>query len=56
MANANYKPRPNDNEKEIKTYNPTKSKTGRIIIVLLIAGMTLGIIISAIVQMIKVLS
>ncbi len=56
MANTKAKPRYNDDEKEIKTYNPTKSKVGRIIIVLLIAGMTLGIIISAIFQMIQVLS
>ncbi|MBU0997663.1 MAG: hypothetical protein KKE16_06450 [Firmicutes bacterium] len=56
MANTKAKPKFNDTEKEIKTYNPTKSKVGRVIIVLLILGMTLGLIISAIFSIINVLS
>lgn len=56
MANTKSRPRPNDTEKEIKTYNPTKSKVGRFVLLILIAGMVLGIFISAVVGMIKVLS
>jgi len=56
MANTKNKPKPNDNEKAIKTYNPTKSTTGRIILLILIAGMILGIFVSAIIEMIKVLN
>ncbi len=56
MANTKEKPRKNDNEKDIKTYNPTKSTVGRIILLILIAGMILGIFISAAVEMIKVLN
>lgn len=56
MANTKVKPKFNDNEKEIKTYNPTKSTVGRIILLILIAGMILGIFISAVVEMFKVLN
>ncbi|MDD4184254.1 MAG: hypothetical protein WC251_02835 [Candidatus Izemoplasmatales bacterium] len=52
MANNN-KPKPTKIEKEIKTYNPTKSKVGRIIIVLLAGGMFIGIIIAAIINIIN---
>ena len=55
MANTRNIPKPNANEKQIKTYNPTKSKVGKIIIVILILGMVLGLFITAIVEMAKVL-
>jgi len=56
MATQRNVPRPNANEKQIKTYNPTKSKVGKVIIVILILGMVLGLFITAIVEMIKVLN
>lgn len=52
---ANNKPRPTTVEKEIKTYNPTKSSIGRIIIVLLAGGMFLGMLVAAIIGIINVL-
>jgi len=42
-------------EKEIKTYNPTKSKVGKIIIIVLAAGMFIATIVAAIIGMIQVL-
>ncbi len=35
-------------KKEIKTYNPTKSKTGKIIITILAIGMFLSVLVAAI--------
>jgi len=55
MANTKERPQQNDLEKDIKTYNPTKSTVGRIILLILIAGMILGIFVSAIIEMINVL-
>lgn len=43
-------------ERYIKTYNPTKSKAGRIILILLVAGMFLGMLIAAIYGMYVVLT
>lgn len=51
MANNN-----NKTKNEIKTYNPTKSKFGKIVLLILAVGMFLGILISAVYQMIKVLN
>lgn len=45
-----------DHEKDIKAFNPTKSKVGRIIIVILAAGMFLGMLIAAVINMIQVLN
>ena len=42
-------------KEEIKTYNPTKSKAGKIVLLILAVGMFLGILITAIVQMVQVL-
>ena len=42
-------------EQEIKAFNPTKSKTGRIIILILAIGMFLATLIAAIYGMIQVL-
>jgi len=55
MAN-NTKPKPSKVEKDIKTYNPTKSRLGRIIIVILASGMFLGIVVAAIIGIINVLT
>jgi len=42
-------------KEEIKTYNPTKSKFGKIVLLILAVGMFLGILITAIVSMVNVL-
>jgi len=55
---ANNKKKPNitsSEEKEIRTYNPTKSHFGKIIIVILALGMFLAMLIAAILGMIEVL-
>ncbi|MCF7923533.1 MAG: hypothetical protein K9L64_00320 [Candidatus Izimaplasma sp.] len=41
---------------EIRTYNPTKSKFGKIVLLILAVGMVLGIVIAAVVSMIQVLT
>jgi len=51
MANNNRK----EVKQEIKTYNPTKSKFGKVVLVILAAGMVLGMVIAAVWQMIEVL-
>jgi hypothetical protein len=43
-------------EKYIKTYNPTKSKAGKIILILIVAGMFLGMLVAAVFGMIQVLN
>ncbi|MFW5794931.1 MAG: hypothetical protein ACOCV1_05565 [Bacillota bacterium] len=43
-------------KEEIKTYNPTKSKFGKIVLLILAVGMVLGILIAAIVSMVQVLT
>ena len=40
---------------EIKTYDPTKSKFGKVVLLILAVGMFLGILITAVVSMIQVL-
>ncbi|MDD3123389.1 MAG: hypothetical protein PHC62_07755 [Candidatus Izemoplasmatales bacterium] len=56
MANSKNVPKPNAaNEVQIKTYDPTKSKFGKVILIILILGMVLGLFITAIVEMAKVL-
>lgn len=40
---------------EIKTYNPTKSKFGKFVLLILAVGMFLGILIAAIWSMVDVL-
>jgi len=52
---ANNIPKPSAPEKDIKTFNPTKSKAGKIIIVILAMGMFLATVVAAIVGMIQVL-
>jgi len=56
MANKKTKKRPTAQEIEIKTYNPTKSKLGRLILVILAVGMFLGLLIAAIIGAIDVLT
>lgn len=56
MANNKTKKKPTPQEKEIKTYNPTKSKFGRLVLLILAVGMFLGLLIAAIIGAIEVLS
>ncbi|MDD3711957.1 MAG: hypothetical protein PHZ28_00495 [Candidatus Izemoplasmatales bacterium] len=56
MADTKKKKKPTQEEKEIRTYNPTKSKTGRIILLILAIGMFLGLLIAAVVGAIEVLN
>ncbi len=45
----------NQVKEEIRTYNPTKSKFGKFILLILAVGMFLGILIAAIWSMVDVL-
>lgn len=56
MPQSKKRPKPVIVEQEIKTYNPTKSKFGKIVLAILAIGMFLGLLIAAVVQGIKVLS
>lgn len=56
MANNTKKKKQTQVEKEIRTYNPTKSKFGRIVLLILAIGMFLGLLIAAIIGAIDVLS
>ena len=56
MPQSKKRPKPVVVEAEIRTFNPTKSKFGKIVLVILAVGMFLGLLIAAIVQGIKVLS
>ncbi|MGD9762071.1 MAG: hypothetical protein AB7U52_06550 [Candidatus Izemoplasmatales bacterium] len=56
MADTKKKRKPTEEEKLIKTYNPTKSKVGRFVLLILAVGMFLGLLIAAIVNMIQVLN
>jgi cell division septal protein FtsQ len=56
MADTKKKKKPTQEEKEIRTYNPTKSKAGRIILLILAIGMFLGLLIAAVVGAIEVLN
>ena len=42
--------------KEVRAFNPTKSGIGRIIILILALGMFLGLVIAAVINIIQVLS
>lgn len=53
MANNQSRPKPATVEKEIKTYNPTKSKVGKIILVILAAGMFIATLMAAIIGIIE---
>ncbi len=55
MAYNKNIPKPMAKEKEIKTYNPTKSKVGKVIIVILAAGMFIATVVAAIIGMAQVL-
>jgi len=56
MATTKKKKKPTAVEKEIRTYNPTKSKFGRIILLILAIGMFLGLLIAAVIGAIDVLT
>jgi uncharacterized protein involved in exopolysaccharide biosynthesis len=45
-----------EHEQNMKAFNPTKSKVGRVIILILALGMFLGMVIAAVYGMINVLS
>ncbi len=56
MPQSKKRPKPVVVEPEMRSFNPTKSKFGKIVLVILAIGMFLGLLIAAIVQGIKVLS
>lgn len=56
MPQSKKRPKPVVVEQEIKTYDPTKSKFGKVLLVILALGMFIGLLVAAIVEGIKVLS
>ncbi|MDD4354818.1 MAG: hypothetical protein PHP61_02825 [Candidatus Izemoplasmatales bacterium] len=56
MANNSNKSKTSNTSIQYKAYNPTKSKTGKVIIIILALGMFLGLLVAAIIGMIEVLS
>jgi len=56
MPESKKRPKPVVIEPEYRAYNPTKSKFGKIVIVILAVGMFIGLVIAAIYQMIQVLN
>ncbi|MDD3126492.1 MAG: hypothetical protein WC479_03610 [Candidatus Izemoplasmatales bacterium] len=55
MPESRKRPKPVVVEQEYKSYNPTKGKFGKVLIVILAVGMFLGLLIAAIYGMIQVL-
>ncbi len=55
MPQSKKRPKPVAVEMEIKTFNPTKSKFGKIVLLILAIGFFLGMVIAAIAGMIEVL-
>jgi hypothetical protein len=55
MPQSKKRPKPTAIEKEIRSYDPTKSKFGKIILLILAVGMFLGLVIAAIYGAISVL-
>jgi hypothetical protein len=55
MPESKKRPKPVVIEPEFKSYNPTKSKFGKIVIAILAIGMFIGLIVSAVYGMISVL-
>jgi uncharacterized membrane protein YcjF (UPF0283 family) len=53
MAKSKKKPKPSKIEQEIKTYNPTKSMFGKIVLLILAIGFFAAIIISAIMLIVE---
>ncbi|MCK7484790.1 MAG: hypothetical protein MZU97_04045 [Bacillus subtilis] len=56
MPESKKRPKPVVEEFEVKSYNPLKSKFGKVLIVILAAGFFIGMLITAIVSMINVLN
>lgn len=56
MPQSRKRPKPVVIEPEYKAYNPTKSKFGKIVIILLALGMFIGLVIAAVYEMIQVLN
>ena len=54
MADTKKKKKTTQAEKEIRTYNPTKSKFGRIVLLILAVGMFLGLLIAAVIGAVNV--
>jgi len=56
MPESKKREKPVTIEPEYKIYNPTKSKFGKVVVVILALGMFIGLVITAIVGMIRVLN
>jgi hypothetical protein len=55
MAESKKRPKPVAVEPEYRAINPTKSKFGKVVIILLAIGMFIGLVIAAVYGMIEVL-
>jgi hypothetical protein len=55
MPESKKRQRPVVIEPEFKSYNPTKTKFGKVVIVILALGMFIGLIVAAVVGMVRVL-
>jgi hypothetical protein len=55
MPESKKRPKPIVVEEEVKSYNPLKSKFGKVLIVILALGFFITMLVAAIVEMIKVL-
>lgn len=53
MPQSKKKPKPEIVEKEIKTFNPAKSKVGKVLIILLAIGFFASILVAAIAAMVS---
>ncbi|MDP2425789.1 MAG: hypothetical protein U1C51_02255 [Candidatus Izemoplasmatales bacterium] len=56
MPESKKRPKPIQEEVEVKSYNPLKSRGGKMLIVFLAVGFFLGMLIAAIYGMIQVLN
>lgn len=56
MPASKKRPKPSAVEAEIKTYNPTKSKAGKILILILAIGFVASILVAAIMLMVDYFS
>jgi hypothetical protein len=56
MPKSKNKKKPTQIEREIRTYNPTKSKFGKIVLLILAIGMFLAMLVAAIYGAIDVLT
>jgi hypothetical protein len=56
MPESKKRPKPIVVEEEIRTFNPTKSKFGKVLLIILAVGFVLSIIVAAVAGMISVLA